>query len=151
MKLRHALSLSIATATLAAALPAVAQQFAKPEDAVKYRQSAFTVMATHFGRVGAMANGKAPFDAKVAQDSMAIVEMMSKLPYAGFGPGTEGGKAKTIIWSDNAKFVKAAENMQSEVAKLNAAAKTGSLDAIKTSFGAAGASCKACHDDFKDK
>ena len=151
MKLRYALGLSIAAATLATALPAAAQQFAKAEDAIKYRQSAFTVMSTHFGRVGAMANGKAPFDAKVAQDSMAIVEMMSKLPYAGFGPGTEGGKAKAVIWTDNAKFNTAANNMQTEVAKLNAAAKTGSLDAIKTAFGAAGGSCKACHDDFKDK
>lgn len=151
MKLRYALSLSVAAAMLAVALPATAQQFAKPEDAIKYRQSAFTVMATHFGRVGAMVNGKAPFDAKVAQDSMVIVEMMSKLPYAGFGPGTEGGKAKASIWTDNAKFTKAAENMQAEVAKLNVAAKTGSLDAIKTSFGATGASCKACHDDFRDK
>ena len=153
MKLRYALSLSVAVAvtTLAIALPAAAQQFAKSEDAIKYRQSAFTVMATHFGRVGAMVNGKAPFDAKVAQDSAVIVEMMSKLPYAGFGPGTEGGKAKASIWTENAKFTKAADNMQAEVVKLNAAAKTGSLDAIKTAFGAAGASCKACHDDFRDK
>jgi cytochrome c556 len=36
-----------------------------------------------------------------------------------------------------------------EVAKLNAAAKTGNLDQIKAAFGAAGASCKACHDDFR--
>ena len=151
MKFRHAFSLSIAAATLTMALPAAAQQFAKPEDAIKYRQSAFTVMATHFGRVGAMVNGRAPFDAKVAQDSMVIVEMMSKLPYSGFGPGTEGGKSKANIWTDNAKFTKAAENMQADVVKLNAAAKTGNLDAIKTSFGAAGATCKACHDEFRDK
>ena len=36
-----------------------------------------------------------------------------------------------------------------ESAKLNAAAKTGNLDAIKTAFGAVGQSCKACHDDFR--
>jgi hypothetical protein len=29
------------------------------EDAIKYRQSALSVMGTHFGRLGAMANGKA--------------------------------------------------------------------------------------------
>ncbi len=44
---------ALAAAGIATALPAAAQ-FAKPEDAVKYRKAAFTVMAAHFGRVGAM-------------------------------------------------------------------------------------------------
>ena len=35
---------------LASALPASAQ-FQKPEDAVKYRKAAFTVMGAHFGRI----------------------------------------------------------------------------------------------------
>ena len=133
---------------LAAALPAAAQ-FAKPEDAQKYRQSALSVMAAHFGRVGAMANGRVPFDAKVLQDNMAIVETMSKLPWAGFTGGQEGGKAKPEIWKEQAKFKELSENMMAEVAKLNAAAKTGNLDSIKTAFGAAGGSCKACHDAYR--
>ena len=57
-------SILIAAATLVTALPAAAQ-FQKPEDAIKYRQSAFTVMANHFGRIGAMVQGKAPYDAKI--------------------------------------------------------------------------------------
>jgi cytochrome c556 len=47
---------------VAVTLPAHAL-FAKPEDAVKYRKASFTVMAAHFGRLGAMANGRAPYDA----------------------------------------------------------------------------------------
>jgi cytochrome c556 len=35
--------------------------------------------------------------------------------------------------------------------KLAAAAKTGNQDAIKAAFGAAGETCKACHDDFRKK
>ena len=41
--------------------------------------------------------------------------------------------------------------MQEDVAKLNAAAKTGSLDAIKAAAGAVGQACKACHDDYQAK
>jgi cytochrome c556 len=41
--------------------------------------------------------------------------------------------------------------MQSEVAKLSAAAKSGDQNAIKTAFGGVGQSCKACHDDFRKK
>ena len=51
-------SLAVSAVALAAALPAAAQ-FAKPEDAIKYRQSALSVMGTHFGRIGAVVQGKA--------------------------------------------------------------------------------------------
>jgi cytochrome c556 len=39
--------------------------------------------------------------------------------------------------------------MVAEIGKLDAAAKTGSLDAIKAAVGGVGQSCKACHDDFR--
>jgi len=132
-----------------------AAQFQKPEDAIKYRQSAFTVMANHVGRIGAMAAmaaGRAPFDAKAAADSAHIVNTLAALPFAGFGPGTDKGmpnRAKPEIWSDAAEFKAASEKMVAEVAKLDAAAKSGSLDAIKAAMGGVGGSCKACHDDFR--
>jgi cytochrome c556 len=148
MKLIASLALAVAAGTLAA--PAMAQ-FQKPEDAIKYRKASFTVLATHFGRLGAMANGRAPFDAKVAAESGAVIETAVKLPWEAFVPGTDKGdtRAEPAIWTEQAKFKAASEKAQAEVTKLAAAAKTGNLDAIKASFGAAGASCKACHDDFR--
>ena len=135
---------------LAAILPAQAQ-FAKPEDAVKYRKASFTVMATHFGRLGAMANGKAPYDAKAAADNAELVATLAKLPWAAFGEGTDKGetRAKPEIWKDAAKFKEAADKMQTELGKLNVAAKAGNVDALKAAFGPAAASCKACHDNFR--
>ncbi|MBK7548589.1 MAG: cytochrome c [Rhodoferax sp.] len=142
-------SFVLAAAVVTLAAPASAQ-FAKPEDAVKYRKSAMTIMATHFGRVAAMANGRVPFDAKVAADNAAVAESMSKLPWAAFVEGSDKGdtRAKPEIWSDAAKFKDASEKMQGEMTKLAAAAKTGNLDSIKASVGAVGGSCKACHDVF---
>ena len=132
------------------ALPAAAQ-FAKPEDAIKYRKAAFTVMGTHFGRVAAMANGKIPFDAKMAADNAEIANTMSKLPYAGFVPGSDKGetKAEPKIWTEMDKFNAAATKMQEEMSKLNVAAKGGNLDAIKAAVGETGKSCKACHDNYR--
>ena len=137
---------------LAAALPAAAQ-FAKPEDAIKYRKAAFTVTAAHFGRMGAMAQGKAPFDAKVAAENADLVVAFSKLPWAAFGPGTDMGetKAKPEIWKEQAKFKAAADTAMGELSKLDAAAKTGNIDQIKVAFGAAAQSCKACHDAYRNK
>lgn len=148
--MKRPLLAALAVAGLATALPAAAQ-FAKPEDAVKYRKAAMTLMAAHFGRVGAMVQGRVPFDAAAAQANAEIATTMSKLPFAAFGPGTDVGetRAKPNIWTDNAKFVAAATKMQDEMAKLNAAAKSGNLDQIKAAFGPVGNACKACHDDFR--
>jgi len=148
MKIVASFVLAAASVTLAA--PAQAQ-FVKPEDAIKYRKAALTVMAAHFGRVAAMANGRIPFDAGAAASNAAIAESMSKLPWAGFGEGTDKGdtKAKAEIWSDKAKFTAASEKMQGEMTKLAMVAKGGNIDAIKAQVGATGGSCKACHDDFR--
>ena len=141
-----------ATAMLALmlALPAAAQ-FAKPEDAIKYRKASFTVMAAHFGRVGAMASGRAPYDAKAAAENADIAAAMAKLPWAAFTDGSDKGdtRAKPEIWKDSAKYKEASDKMQAEMVKLSAAAKAGNVDALKTAFGPAAATCKGCHDNFR--
>lgn len=143
---------AIALVTSAMSFSATAQ-FAKPEDAVKYRKSVFTVTATHFGRMGAMASGKAPFDAKIAAENAEIVANMAKLPWSAFGDGTDTAetKAKPEVWKQAGKFKEAADKLQSESVKLVAATKTGKEDVFKTAFTATAATCKSCHDDFKNK
>lgn len=147
------ISITAAAALLSLATSASAQ-FAKPEDAVKYRKSAFSVMGTHFGRLGAMANGKVPFDAKAAADNAAVVNTLAKLPWAAFGPGTDkvgDTKAKPEIWTEQAKYKEGGDKLVAEAAKLEAAAKTGNLDALKTAFAATAETCKSCHDSFRNK
>lgn len=147
-------TLALAAAVFTLATPASAQ-FAKPEDAIKYRQSAMFVMAQNFGRVAQMAQGRIPFDAKVAAESAATAEFMAKLPWAAFGEGSEKGgipsRAKAEIWTDKAKFNESADKLQAEMTKFSAAAKTGNLDNIKAVLGAAGGTCKSCHDAFQAK
>lgn len=141
---------ALAVVCAAVALPASAQ-FAKSEDAIKYRQSALFMMSQHFGRLGAMANGRVPYDAAAATMNAEVVADLAKLPWAAFGPGTEGGKAKPEIWKEQAKFKEHSDKLVAETGKLLVAAKAGNLDALKAAFGPAGASCKACHDSFRDK
>ncbi|WGT61682.1 c-type cytochrome [Variovorax paradoxus] len=143
-------SFALAAAVAAISLPAAAQ-FAKPDDAIKYRQSALFVMGQHFGRVGAMANGRVPYDAAVAAANADIVAEMAKLPWAGFGAGTEGGKGKPEIWKESAKFKEHQDKMIAETGKLAVAAKAGNIDALKAQFGATAGSCKACHDSFRNQ
>jgi cytochrome c556 len=145
------LFLAACAAACLTSLPAAAQ-FQKPEDAIKYRQSAFTLIAAHFGRVAGMAQGRIPFDAKAAADNAALAASLSALPFTAFGAGTDKGmpnRAKPEVWSNAAAFKGKADDMQAALAKLNEAAKTGNLDQIKAAVGPVGGSCKACHDDFR--
>lgn len=143
--------LAAATVTaLGAALP-VSAQFAKPEDAIKYRKSAMYLQEQHLGQLAAMANGRIPFDAKVAAANADVLLAVSKLPFSAFVEGTDKGetRAKPEIWKEKDKFNAGASKMQEEVVKLNAAAKSGNPDQLKSAVGAVGQSCKACHDNYQ--
>ena len=144
---------ALAAVALGAAASASAQ-FAKAEDAIEYRKGAFKVLGTHFGRIGAMANGKMAYDAQVAANDAAIALVASRLPPVAFGDGTDKGantKAKPSIWKEKAKFNDHFAKMDAELVKLNAAAKTGNLDNLKAAFGPAAQTCKACHDEYRAK
>lgn len=131
-----------------------AQAQQKPEDIIKYRQSALFVMGQHFGPLAAMAQGKIPYDKDAAARNAAVVEFMSKLPWDKFPAGTEQGgntKAKPEIWTHLDDFKAKADKMQSEVAKLAQVARGGDFNAFKSQVGEAGKACKACHDDYRNK
>ncbi len=150
MKKLTLVSLAVSAAAMSFTASA---QFAKPEDAIKYRKATFTVMGAHFGRLGAMAQGRVPFDAKAAADNADVVAHVAKLPWAAFGEGTDSGetKAKPEIWKQSAKFKEAADKLQAESTKLVAAAQAGKEDAFKAAFTATAGTCKSCHDDFRAK
>ena len=149
LKLMGYLLLSLALLTSFSA----SAQFAKPEDAIKYRKSVMTVMGTHFSRLCAMAQGKVPFDAKQVVENEAVVELTAKLAWAAFPEGSDKGETKTKadVWKDPVKFKEAQDKLLSESLKLNAAAKSGKIEDLKTAAAAVGGACKNCHDNFKDK
>jgi cytochrome c556 len=142
--------LLLTTSSILLSLPASAQ-FAKAEDAIKYRKSSLFVMQQNFGRVAGMASGKVPFDAKVAMESATVAEFVSKLPWPAFTEGSDKGdtRSKPEIWKEPAKFKESAEKLQAEMSKLTAAVKTGNLDSIKSAVTATNGTCKACHDAFR--
>ena len=145
-------TLAVAAAVFTLAAPASAQ-FAKPEDAVKYRQSAMFIMGQHFGRIGAMVNGKAPYDPAAAAASAEVVAEMAKLPWPGFAANTDklSQKAKSEIWTDAAKFKEASERLQNAAPKLATASKANNLETLKTAFQDTAGTCKNCHDNFRNQ
>ena len=142
---------ALLAAAAAVSLPAAAQ-FAKAEDAINYRQSAFAVLGHHFGRLGAMANGKMPYDAAVAAADGDVIAAVSALPFTGFVPGTEKGhgtKVRPQAWKELPNVKEMEQKMITEVGKVSVAAKSGNLDQLKAAFGPASQTCKACHDNYR--
>ncbi|MFC3146034.1 c-type cytochrome [Piscinibacterium candidicorallinum] len=148
--LRPIVMAAVAAAVLLVS-PTSHAQFAKPEDAVKYRQSVFTVMGRSMGGLNAVVRGDRPYNAAEVQRNAEIIAMMAGLPWTAFGPGTESPKALPAIWKEGDKFKKAQDGLQDAAAKLVAASKTGKVEDLRGAFGNVGASCKACHDDFRGK
>jgi len=151
MKKASLLAVLACAASLACWAAPAAAQFAKKEDAIKYRQSALTLVASHFGRMTPVVKGQVPYDPAQIKANVALLRTLATLPWAGFGPGTEGGQAKDDIWLDEEGFKQAQQKLQDSLAKLSAAADTGELDKLRAAFGDVGASCKACHDSYREK
>jgi cytochrome c556 len=128
-------------------------QFAKTEDAIKYRQSAMFLIGQHFSRMGAVVKGEAPYNKEAFEKNAVLVDSLYRLPLEAFmAPGSDKGsgmKADALTQKD--KFSQMHKTTEAELAKLAAVAKGGDLNAIKPQFGAAGASCKACHDAYRNK
>ena len=143
---------ALAVTALATSLPAAAQ-FRSADDAIEYRQGALAVMGHHFGQLGAMANGKIPYDAAAAKANAELVATLARLPWSAFVEGSDKGEtgAKPEIWSQRDKFNADAQKLQDAAARLLEAAQTGKPDALKAAFGPIAQACKSCHDDFRKK
>ena len=146
----------------AAGVTTIAVAAMKPEDAIHARQSIMRVMGLTFGPLAHMAQGKIPFNKKKFAEGAERLELVWKMePTKYFLPGTDQGifgsgiaeytNAKPEIWTEPAKFKKAAEHAGEAIAKLAQAARSGDDGAMKSAVGGVGKACKACHDDFKEK
>jgi cytochrome c556 len=127
-------------------------QFAKPREAIMYRQSVMFLIGQHFGRMGAMVKGVQPYAKEVFSKNAAIVNMLSTLPWEAFQkPGTDQGPTKmnASALQEPARFQADATAFETQIQKLVSIADTGNFDAAKVQFGQAAKSCKACHDAFR--
>jgi cytochrome c556 len=123
-------------------------QFAKPEKAVKYRQSVMFVIGQHFGRLGAMVKGNQPYDQTSFASNTAVIEALAGLPWEAFlVPGSDQGQTtmKANVLKDPEGLKSLSQKFESEIDKLSAAAKGNDFNAIKAQFGAVAQSCKGCH------
>ena len=146
------LAAAVAVAALgSSSLEALAQ--AKPDVLVKQRQAAMTLQGKYLGPIGAMMKGAAPYNADIVARNATFLENLSRMPWDGFDPSTQGekSKAKPDIYKEPAKFKAAYELLEAETSKLGAAARAMNEAGVRASFGGVAKACGSCHDAFREK
>jgi cytochrome c556 len=141
-------------AVVAGVVGAAYAQFARSDDAIKYRQAVMFVIGQHIGRMAAVVKGKQPYNREDFLRNAVLVEILSKLPWDAFlVAGSDMGqtKMKSEALKNKDKFKVAAQNTETEMARLVSASNSGDFNAIKAQFGAVGKSCKNCHVQFRSR
>ena len=127
-------------------------QFAKPEDAIKYRKSVMQVIKKHFGSIAAVVKGKKPHDKAAVAEDASVIAMMSTLPWeASLVPGSAAGDTTLSekALKDSKGFMAAAHSFEKASKELAMAAESGDLGAIKAKFGATAQTCGGCHKPYR--
>jgi cytochrome c556 len=146
---------TVVLGTLVASAAAVAQQGHKPEQLIKWRQSAYQLLAWNTGRVKANVDGQYNKD-EVIKAANTIAAIANSGLGALYAPGTETGKGwhdtavKPELFTDK-KAGEDAANFNKEANELAKVALAGDVAAIKAQLGKLQGTCKACHDDFRKK
>ena len=126
-------------------------QFAKPEEAIKYRKAVMYLVLQHFKPMGAVVKGKAAYDKDAFSANADAVAKLATLPWQAFMvPGSDKGntKMKSAVFDKPDQFKKAAASFESETAMLAKTAMGGDLDSIKAQFVQVAQRCDACHKQF---
>ena len=138
---------------LSAGVAQTALAQAKPDVLVKQRQAVMTLQGKYFGQLGAMAQGKIPYNADTVAMNSAYLDALSRMPWDGFPASTKDIKSRALpaIWSEPAKFKEATENFEKAVQALVKVSRGGDEAAQKQAIGAVSKTCGGCHDNFREK
>jgi cytochrome c556 len=152
--MKKLVKLSICLIFLAVAVGGAYAQFAKSEDAIKYRKSVMFLIAQHFGRMGAVVKGKTAYEKQSFTQNAMVMEALSHLPWeASMVPGTDKGDTtlSAAAFAKQDEFKADAQAFETGSAKLVSVSQSGDLNAIKAQFGEVAKSCKGCHEKFRTK
>ena len=147
----------IALAAVALSLFAAPALAGPKEDAIAARQGHYKLLGANMGALAAMAKGQVEYDAEKAQlhaDNLALLSK-NNIGFL-FVPGTSSTdmpgvtRAKAELWENFPEVGKKAGVFVEALANLKTEAGKGQAE-LGAALGQAGASCKGCHDSFREK
>jgi cytochrome c556 len=142
------------TLALAASAVALPQSAPRPEQLVKWRQSAYQLIGWNSGRIkAALAGGYDASEVRVAAITLAAVAN-SGMPNL-FPPQTAGVKgwrattANTDVFVDAPTFRALSEEFARDASELARLTAGTDRDAVSKQFARIAQACKSCHDKYR--
>ena len=131
-----------------------AENAQRPESLIKWRQSAYQVIAWNSGRIkAALAGSYARQEVQSAANALAAVANSGLATL--FIPGTASGKgwrettAREEVFSDAEKFRTLTEEFAREANTLARVAAAGDRTTVNEQFLKVAQTCKSCHNQFR--
>jgi cytochrome c556 len=149
---RLAAPLLLATTVLASTATADTTPPSKGEQALTYRKAVYQVIVWNFGRMSAVAQGKAPYDALEFSRRADRVAALTPLLTEAYPPESQGvanSKLKPEMWSNRADFDSKLKDLIDRSAALASVAKGGDFEKSKAAFFDTANACKACHEKYR--
>ena len=150
MKMKTVLSIVFSGALLAACSGGAGGGGAAKGPVSEARTTAFKTMMPEYSSMGKMVKGDETYDVEKFKAAAATFSENARKPFEHFASDPQGnGDALPAIWEKPAQFDAEREKFLAAVDDLNAKAQAGNLEEIKVAYGNVGASCKSCHDAFR--
>ncbi|MEO7063528.1 MAG: cytochrome c [Dokdonella sp.] len=131
---------------------AVATAAVKPETAIHYRQSVYTMIGWNFAPMAQMVKGKTAWDgAEFSKHADRIAALTTQL-MEGFPQGSDTGaktEAKPDIWKNPDDFKSKMDELVNQSRALAEIAKGGDEAKMKEQFKTTAGACKSCHDKYR--
>ena len=150
MKLKHI----VIALTIGSIAAGVAAQI-KPEQQIKWRQSAMQVLGWNMARIKGNLEGSYNKE-QVIQAANLIQAVANGGQSSLYAPGTETGTGwhpthvKPAYFTDVEKVKEVGGAFYKEANELAKVAASGDAAAVKAQFGKLGQTCKGCHDKFQE-
>jgi cytochrome c556 len=125
--------------------------YAAADDTVKLRQDCMKTQGAFMGTAVPMIKGEKPYDRAALDAAWTVMDGPCSKWSSFWDPAAKQGEtlksyAKAEIWTDTVGFEKVSMDAYNAMTALRASTDEAGF---KAAFGAVGASCKGCHDNFR--
>ena len=121
--------------------------------AITFRKSLLQLVSSNMGPLGAMAKGNIPMDADVIARNASRIEFLSDMVHEYFALDTSNFSietdAKDGIWKNYDDFTSKANDLVRTAGELQELVVNDQQSEFRKGIGEVGASCKACHDEYR--
>lgn len=122
------------------------------QDQVKAREDVMKNWKDAMGAMKDMVKEPNTFNTDVFKEHAQYLANSADEPWQYFSDSAQKGDSLAAVWDNPEEFKAEIEKFKTATSELNAAAQSAtSAEQVQDAFGKVGASCKSCHENFKER